>query len=405
MVMIKMAFRNIFRQKRRSVLTGLAIGGGFFLSAVAIGWSDGSYNDIIDMFTKSRDGHVQVHKKGYLEKPSLYKTIDSYTKVMDSVKNVNEVEACAPRIYSAGLVSSGEKSCAARVIGMDPELEDKATNISKKVFKGDMLRDKASMDVMLGKGLAERLDAEPRDSIVVVSQGADGSIANDIYRIYGIVKTGNAAEDRMNFYMHIDDAQELFVLHGSIHEIAVIGKSASEARELSKRIQGHLSREGIEVVPWQVFAKSFYRAMKVDMQGMWIMLGIIILIMAVGVLNTVLMSVLERQREYGLLKALGTKPINVFGLILIEVFFLVVISLVGGSILALISNSALAVYGIRIPEPFTYGGMKFEYMRAEVNLRSFVIPGIFVMLSALLVSIIPGIRAARTEPAVTMKNN
>jgi ABC-type lipoprotein release transport system permease subunit len=203
--------------------------------------------------------------------------------------------------------------------------------------------------------------------------------------------------------MDLKDAQELFVLDGRVHEIAVIVKSLNEVKRVARRIDEILDDPKLEVAPWQVFAESFYQAMQADKQGMWIMLFVIMIIVAVGVLNTVLMSVLERQREYGVLKAVGTKPYQIFKLVLYEVALLAFFSIIIGGILGVLLNHSLSQTGIDLPQAFNYGGMEFKTMYTEVNARSLYIPGITVIISALCVSVFPALRAAHTEPAKTMR--
>ena len=143
--------------------------------------------------------------------------------------------------------------------------------------------------------------------------------------------------------------------------------------------------------------------MQADKQGMWIMIVVIMLIVAVGVLNTVLMSVLERTREYGMLKAIGTAPKAIFMQVITEVQVLIFFSLIFGAVLSLIANSLLSVYGFTLPQPFTYGGIEFKRMVAEVNARSFYLSGLTVIVSATLISLFPAWRAARIDPARAMR--
>ncbi|MFZ0391852.1 MAG: ABC transporter permease, partial [Calditrichia bacterium] len=222
MMMLKIAFRNIFRQKRRTILTMLTMFGGFTLAAFSIGWADGSYNFIINMFTRNQLGHVQIHAENYRERPSLYKTIDNYLKVGKQVREIGEVEAWAPRLYSAGLLSAGDKSTGGRIIGIDPQRESAALDFDRQVTRGQYFSGMDAWEALLGKGLAEVLKADVGDSVVVVSQGADGSIANDIYRIAGIVESGNQMNDRLSFYLPLHTAQRLLVLENRVHEIAVV---------------------------------------------------------------------------------------------------------------------------------------------------------------------------------------
>jgi len=402
---LKIAWRNIFRQKRRTVLTVLTMFGGFTLSALSIGWADGTYNRIIEMFTRNRLGHVQIHAAGYLDKPSLYRKIDDFTRVGDIVENTEGVMAWTPRLYSAGLASVGEKTAGVQIIGIDPVRESKATRFEKKIIKGVTFSEVPSHEAILGKGAARTLHAEPGDEIVVVSQGADGSIANDLYDIVGIAESGDAAMDQSAFYLNLADAQELLALGGSIHEMVIIADKLDDVPEVTERIREGLNDANLEIAPWQEFARSFYVAMEADKKGSWVMLFIVIMIVAIGVLNTVLMTVLERTREYGVLRAVGTRPPQIFKLVIIEVSLMAIISIIIGLILSLVINYYFSVHGVPMPMSFTYGGMEFTHYYSEVNAHSLYLPAITVMFSALFISIFPAIKAARIAPARALRSH
>ncbi|MCZ6680124.1 MAG: ABC transporter permease [Candidatus Poribacteria bacterium] len=408
MMTLKIAFRNILRQKRRTILTALAMIAGFTLSSVFIGWSDGAYSDIIAMFTRNRIGHIQVHLQGYLDKPSLYKTIDNYESIGETIGSVKGVEAWAPRVYAAGLGSVGEKSTAVQIIGIDVAREVVATRFNQKIIAGrgfSMASMHVEREAILGRGLARILSATVDSEIVLVSQGADGSIANDLYTIVGIAESGDETTDRMACYLHIRDAQELLVLAGRVHEIVVIVSNINHVGKIARATESRLDDAALDVAPWQEVAKSFYRAMQADKQGDLIGRIVIMLIVAIGVLNTVLMSVLERTREYGVLKAIGTKPVQIFSLVICEVVIIALGSIVVGALLGILINHLLSIYGITLPQEFTYGGIKFQTMYAEVNARSLIVPGVTVLLSATLVSLFPALKAARIMPAKAMRTH
>ena len=404
-MILKIAFRNIFRQKRRTILTALAMIVGFTLSSVFIGWSDGTYSNIITTFTGNQIGHIQVHSKGYLEKPSLYKTIDNVYIVGEAIQSIPEVEAWSPRLFGTGIGSVNEKSTGIRIIGIDVARETAATQFDKKIIEGTTLTETASAQAVIGKGLAKILAATIGSEIVVFSQAADGSIANDLYEIVGILESGDAIMDRVACYLHIEDAQQLFVLAGRVHEIVVTVSKIKKVAIATEGIRSRINDPSLEVSPWQVVAKSFYQAMKADQQGDAIGRIIIMLIVAIGVLNTVLMSVLERTREYGVLKAVGTKPRQIFSLVIAEVVIIAIASICIGAILGIIINYLLSINGIKLPQEFTYGGMKFGTMYTEVNMQSLIIPAITVMLSAIIVSLFPAIKAARILPAKAMRTH
>ena len=403
MLTFRIAWRNIFRQKRRTILTVLTMFGGFTLSAISIGWADGTYNKIIDMFTRNRLGHIQIHAEGYLDKPSLYKKIDNYEAIGRVIEQTRGIETWAPRLYSAGLASVGEKSSGVRIIGIYPERESAATRFEKKVVEGRSFSPAPLHEAIIGKGVARTLKAGVGDEIVIVSQGADGSIANDLYTIVGIIESGDAVADQSSFYLHLQDARELLVLEGAIHEIVVVVDKLDRVTRLTEIIRQTLNDPQLKITPWQEFARSFYVAMQADKEGACIMLFVIILIVAVGVLNTVLMTVLERTREYGVMRALGTRPLQIIRLVLYEVALMAFIGIVIGFGLSLPINYILSLHGIPMPLTFTYGGMEFTHYYAEVNAHSFYIPAITVTLSAMIVSIFPAVKASRIAPARALR--
>jgi putative ABC transport system permease protein len=401
-VILKIAIRNTMRQKRRTALTALTMAGGFILAAVSIGWSDGTYSYIIKMFTGDRLGQIEVHGTGYLDEPSIYNRIQNYREIGHSIRAVEGVKSWAPRVFAAGLASFENKTAGTQIIGMDPELEEESTVFSRKVIDGTPLSH-TPYEALLGKGLARILGVRVGGEIVLLTQSADGSMANDVFHVAGIVDTGDEASDRMGLYLNLEDAQKLLVIDDEVHEIIIIIKNLKQVGKTTLAIRDRLGSPDLEVLPWQEFARSFYEAMKADQQGMWIMLFIIILIVAVGVLNTVLMSVLERRREYGLLKAVGTRPAQIVHLVLTELLVIALVSVSLGILISLGVNWYLSIQGISIPISITYGGVAFDRMYTEINARSFYIPIITVIFSAMLVGVFPALKAAATEPAKAMR--
>lgn len=402
-MLLRLSARNVLRQRRRSLLTVLTMTGGFVLCALSIGWADGTYSDIIRMFTDSRTGQIQIHLQGYRDDPSIYDNISGYRDLGSSLESIEGIRAWAPRIYSGGLVSVHDQSSAARLVGIDPSLEEEATAISGQLVEGDMLDADPSFQAVVGEGLAERLQAGIGDTVAVLSQAADGSIANDGYVVVGLIETGDMMSDRANMYMHIRDAQELLVLQGKAHEMVVMTTSMRGLDRIAERISQRLQRSDLEVSTWKVFAADFYRAMKADMAGMWVMLLVIMVVVAVGVLNTVLMAVLERRREYGVLRALGTRPSGIVSMVVVETLILSIVAVAVGVPLGLLGIHILSETGISLSQEVTYGGMSFQEMRAAFTPRSLYLPAVTVLLTAMLVCLVPAVKAARTRPAEAMR--
>ena len=315
------------------------------------------------------------------------------------------MKSWAPRLFSPALAFVGQKTTAARIIGIDPVRESRTTTITDKIEQGVYPGPQADHTVMIGGGLAEILAIGVGEEIVLISQAADGSIANDIYRVSAILKGGNDSSDRIHCYMHIEDAQEYLALEGRYHEIAVIAQHHAQSTRTADMISAALSDGGMEVSPWQVVEAEFYRTMVIDKQYSYIMLLIIVVIVALGVLNTVLMSILERTREFGVLKALGTRPRVVFGMIVQETTLLSLLSISVGLVISLGVNWYFTVYGIQYSEPIDVSGFTFTSVNAEMSVGCFFWPSLVTLASALLVSLWPAAKAFRISPVDAMRTN
>jgi putative ABC transport system permease protein len=402
-----MAFRNVFRQKRRSLLTALTMFGGFILTALAIGFTDGTFNGMINAFTRSRLGHIQIHPRGYQEHPSLNETIPNAAEIGRIIDDTPGAAAWAPRVLSAGLVSVGERTQGARIIGLDPRLENRATGFGRKLVQGREFSGHPAREIILGAVLARNLRVSLGEEVVVVTQGADGSMADGKYVLIGLVETGDLASDRSTLYLEIDDARELLVLGDRVQEIVVIALSLKRVPDLTAELRRRLAPYNLDIQPWQQFARPFYLAMQAKLKGNQVVLLVLFIVVAIGVLNTALMSVLERRREYGVLKALGTRPRQVFRLIVLEIQLLALGSVLLGVAISLPVNTYLSQHQLPVTalfsKPVTFGGMQYTALTSEVNVRSFLIPAVTVFVSAFLVSLMPAMKAARTDPARSVR--
>ncbi len=419
-MLLKLAWRNVFRQKRRTILTLLTMTGGFFLSSLSIGWMDGSYSSIIMFFTNNRTGQIQVHHEGYLEDPSIYSTVNDYQAVGAFLDSIPGVRSWAPRTYSGALLAvrprgagSGNvfsNSAAASVIGIDPVMEEAATDFSDRIVIGEMLSASAADSsysatgqIILGKELSIILEASVGDSLVMLSQAADGSSADRMYVIRGIVSTGNTDIDRNTCYITLSDAQILFALEGKVHEIAVMTHSLGTVDRLTGEISTALSEKDLETDSWKTFAKEFYNGMKADEASLKVTIFVIVLVAAMGVLNTILMMVLERRREFGVMKALGTRPGFIIRMIVLEANIMGIISVIAGGILSTAGLLLLSSHGLVMDPPLSYGGTVFREMIASITPECYWIPAICVIITATTVSFLPALKAAHTKAAKTLR--
>ena len=173
---------------------------------------------------------------------------------------------------------------------------------------------------------------------------------------------------------------------------------------MAQKIKSELNNKGLDIQPWQVIRKDFFEAMQLDIRGNYITLGIIIFIVSLGVFNTVLMSVLERTREFGVLKALGTRPLQIFLLIIIEITLLSIFASVLGLFFASLGNAYFTYVGIDLTYPMEYGGITFKSLKGIINFYVFAMPFFVVVGVAIAVGVWPGIRAARVIPVKALRS-
>ncbi len=404
MIISKIAFRNIFRRKRRSVLTGLMMAGGCCLFAIFIGMIDGSYSDLIDMFTRDRTGHIQVHKNGYLEKPSIYKFFKDPDSIGNKIQPLSYVQSWAPRVYTPALAFAGQKTTGVQVMGVHPAREGKTTRLKNKIDRGRFLSETPFNETVISDGLARVLKVDLGDEIALIAQGVDGSVANGLFTVVGITGPEEGSYGASTIYTHITSVQEFLSMDRSVHEIAVVLTDHAKTIKTVDLIEDALKEPSLDVEPWQVVESQFYRAMQADIKGNWLTMVVFTIIVAIGVLNTVLMVILERTREYGVLKALGTRPFQIFRLIVLEYAYLSVLSIIVGTAFGMLFNFILSVYGITLSTPLEYGGYLFDKITAKITFRSVLVPAIVIFGTAVLVSMLPAIRAARIIPVKALRS-
>ncbi len=392
MLLIKMAFRNILRNKRRTFLTGTLMVFGFVLVSISLGLVDGSYGAIIEAFTRQSTGHVQIVNSQFIENKSINRKITNYESLLLRLKSHTDVNFLTTRSYSNALIYANKQTYGAEVVGIDPKLEDLATGISKRVYMGEFIRDDLeSQSILVGKKIANYLRLELGQEIILISQGADGSIANDLFTVRGFIGTENG-DDTFRIYMGQKLFSEFYTLHNSIHEISVHLKDIKKARTFAHELQ---LPTPLMARPWQEVQKDFYRAMEMDKNGNTFTLFIIMFIVGLTILNTVLMSTLERVREFGVLKAMGTRPSVVFKLILMEGVILAMMSSFIGMVLAIGINYYLSVVGIELSEPISFAGILFSQYKSELSFNSILSPYIVVILTTIIACLYPGIKSSR----------
>lgn len=404
----KLAYRNVLRQRRRSLLTGLSMTGGYILLCFSISLVRGSYGHMIDIFTRDHTGHVQIHFEDYLKRPRIHKLIMDTREVERVLRATPHVVSFAPRIYAPALSYGHDKSTPVRVVGIDPRLERNTSMLYGKVKEGAYFADRPNADgyypAMIGQGVANALGIGVGDQIVLISEGADGSIANDIFEVAATVGTKSSYEKQLVF-LPMSAAREFLTIPEGVHEYSVLLERSDQAIPVAQSLRGDLANPDWSVAPWQEVEDTFYKSMRSDIRGNYVSLAIITFIVCIGVLNTVLMSVLERTREFGVLRAVGTDPFTIMGMILTETSVLALMSCVLGLALSVPLIAWFTYEGIVLAQVFDIGGIEYNRILGEFSFGVFAWPALTIIATAAAISVPPAIRAARIVPVEALRRN
>lgn len=409
MLMFKLAFRNLLRNRRRTVLTLLSMLGGYLLVALLNSVEEGSYDQVLNYFTRDVTGHVQIIAPGFIERPNLYRTVPANESLLNQLAEQSGVEAVTARLESSALAYGEEKSFPVAVTGIHPEREAQLSLLTEKLTAGEYLTSTVDADglysAMIGHMVARQLSLTLGDELVLISQGADGSLANDLYRVVAIVGDADSAEARQVF-LPLVAAQAFFVLPERAHRILIVGTDYRRASALSNQLALWAENTPLaeaETAPWQEVARDFYETMEADREGSVFASYVLIFLVCVGVLNTVLMSVMERTREFGVLKAIGTSPLRLFSLILLETQLLAFIACAIGFLIAFPANLWLTQVGFEMGEAIEVSGILFSHYRGQMSVHVFTFPAMVIIGAAFLVALPPGLRAARLTPIEAMR--
>ena len=401
-----MAWRNVWRHWRRSAITIVAIGAGLgvliFHQSLVIGFQQ----RIIDNSVSMHSGHIQIHLDGYQRKKKPEIMIPSPGELDAFVGTIGGIEAYAKRVNFRGLISSAENSGGVQVFGVEPSRESRMTIVPGKVTDGEYLKDGDDKSILIGTTLAEDLEIGVGGKVVMMIQALDGSIGAELYRVRGIFDTGMAMFDESIVYITTGAAQEILVMGGAVTEIAIKVSDWDGLDPVVAELKASPLTDGLEVLDWKEISPEVVQVIELQGAALLIILAIVFSIVALGVINTMLMSVMERTREFGVMMALGTKPGHIVSLIVVEAFFLGVMGLVFGFTGGFSAAYYFSIHGIDLSS-FT-DALK-DYMPGEkvmyttFSLKYTIISAIAVMTTSLVSSLYPAYRAAKLRPVEAIR--
>ena len=410
---IRIGWRNLGRHRKRTVLTALGLGAGYFAVVFIVGWSDGITAEMVENATGLVSGQIEIHARDYRPERSLYETIGGrdgvdVPELLRTVSSDPAVVAAAPRVYAGGLVSSGESTSAGMLMGIDPEREPRLSRFLDELSDG-RLPTPGRNELVVGVEMARELAVEVGDEVVVVAPGADGSMGNDIFRIAGMFRTGLAELDTTFVVLPLADLQLLVALEpGRIHEVSVATADPWIADATAENVAAALATAGLdlEVASWTELRPEMVEYVSLVDSFYFIVFGIVFMIAMFGVANTMLMATYERRREFAVMLALGTTPVKVVLIVIYEAVAMGVLSLAIGSAVTF----PLMVWWHTAPpdmswlygELSAFGTLMRPTLRVEYNFVVWFQAALALLATAVLAALYPAWRASHAPPADTL---
>lgn len=398
MLVLRCAWRNLWRNPRRTAITLAAVSLNTAILIASYSLMDGLWWRTISNATNMVVGEAQIHAPKYLARRSIYESLPAPEGILRALKESNIPAAC--RSYGYGLMAHGTKSAGALLWGVDPDAERAAFDLAAHVAVGRFLGQRPQKGVVLGKKLARSLNVGLGSEIVVVVQGADGSLGNELFFVTGILKSAGDSIDRNAAIMHRTDFADLFVSGGRIHEIALNTKGARALDDLAALAAQ--AAPGTEVKTWRQLLPALSDMVNMLDVGIGIFGIIFFLAAGLGVMNTMLMATFERTREFGVIKALGAAPWRILGDVAAEALILGLVSTGLGLLLGLAGSYYLQVVGLDtsfIAGDVTVAGVAFDPVwRAVISFKTVALPVAAMWVVCLAAAVYPAALAARLDP-------
>jgi ABC-type lipoprotein release transport system permease subunit len=403
---LKLAWRNVFRNKRRTYITGVAIGIGLasliYVDAVILGFEE----NMVHTATSSFLGEGQIHREGFRELFAVESTIADLDATVTRLHDDEIVERFTVRAMSFAMISSPGNLSAVSLVGVTPETERYLSQIDEALIEGTYFEGEDERDLLIGSKLAEILEVEMGDRVVLTTAEAHtGDLAQEMFRISGVYHFNTPEMDRAMAFVRLGKAQRMMGLENEAHEIAIKFVSARLGRDKNLPFWREYSAGGNEAVPWTTLLPQIEAYFELSWFSTLFTGVILFSVVVLGIINTLFMSLHERMFEFGVIRAVGTRPTAVARLVVFEAGCLAIVSIVMGMVIALVLTWLTGRYGI------DYTGIEFagitirDRLYPVMEARQFVFYPVLVFVFTTLIGIFPAIRAARLLPAEAMRKS
>jgi len=405
-LVFRLAWRNLWRHPKRTWLTTGSMVFSNTLLVFMIALQFGMYGLMIDNTLQSFTGHMQIQAPGYVDDQKMRQTVADIVPLAESLRDALDSETIAARAMAFGLASSEDRSYGIALFGVEPEYEGNVSTIPSLLSDGRFFADTNAAEIIVGAALARNLRVGLGDELTLLGSGRDGSFAAAVVNIIGIFDSGVADFDRSIAELPLGFFQDVFYMEGSGHHVVINAPVIDAVPQLQSRASMLLPADQELVLhDWDVLQPGLKQAIKADMSSAFFMYGILVVLVAFSVLNTQLMSVLERTHEFGIVMSLGLTPGRLGRLVLLETAIMGLMGLVLGAILGGLLTWWLSVHG------FAYPGMdemaaKFNLparFYPEVSIISVLSGPIVVFLFTILAALYPALRLHKRHPVEAMR--
>lgn len=406
LILIKLAWRNIFRNKRRTLIAATAIGIGLaaliFVDALMMGTAE----NMIRTATASFLGDGQIHRQDFRDAQEVSMTIQALDELTARLAEETIIEHFTQRTLASGMMTSPANVSAINLVGVHPPTERFLSQIDDALTEGVYFEGNNSRDIVIGVKLAEILEIKLGSRVVVtVAQAESGELSQEMFRVSGIYHFADEEMNRGMAFVRIEKAQQMLAIGKGIHEIAFKFTSLAYTQDLALPFWDTYSQHGNEALSWTQIIPQLTAMLEMTKYSKYIMGAVLFGVVIFGIINTLFMSLYERMFEFGVLRAVGTRPFGMARVILFEAGALAVVSIGLGAILGFVLTAIFAHVGIDYTGIEMMGVTIQEFIRPIMVVRQFLIYPVWVFAFTILAGLYPAWYVAKMSPVDAMRRS
>ena len=416
-IILPLALRNLRRQIRRTALTASAmiIGGALLIFTLSFG--DGAHEQWIDSGVRQDSGHITIERPNFRITRKIEDRLPEQIRLtaeqaIETLRSTGYIDTASSKLTVLGLASSPAGARPVQIIGVDPVSEALFTTLDDLTIEGRYLESTDTLAAFVGIGLMRSLDLEIGSRLVLTAQDTTNEIAGQLVRVTGAFETGVEAADQSLVHIPINTANDWLTANNAVTNIGILVEPSHVAPQISSQLQqilgASLSMRDVAVMNWKEAMPELASAVMIDDFGAYVVNGLLLIVIAFGIINTVLMSVLHRHREFGVLQALGLSPKQTSAIVLSEGLVLTTVSGVLGIVISISLSRYFLGDGIDlsalVPEGSEISGTTIDPVVIPMFRTARIVQSFgWILVIGLISSIYPAVRASRIDITESMK--